>query len=364
MIKKMLFISSTDINETNFGGNICSYRNYKIMENFFLIDLINFSKLDNKNQFKAPKNKFFTLLNNIFNYAGLLTYSSEKMILDSIKKKKYEIIFLESSNFGKLAKKIKKINNNIKIITFFQNIEYDFIKSRIKREGKIYYIQLKATYYNEKLAVKFSDYLITLNNRDSGRLLEKYGRNSNFELPITLNDKVIKNNFKIENSYILFVGSLFFANYYGIKWFIENVMPYIEDKKLLIVGKGFEKKKKELQRKNVEVIGTVNNLEKYYTNAICMVMPIFDGAGMKVKTAEAMMYGKTIYGTKEAFEGYDVDYEKIGGLCQTEKDFIDKINKDKGIKFNFYSRKKFEEKYSNESALKSMDIFLKENDLI
>lgn len=65
----------------------------KLWRIFFLIDLINFSKLDNKNQFKAPKNKFFTLLNNIFNYAGLLTYSSEKMILDSIKKRNMKLFF-------------------------------------------------------------------------------------------------------------------------------------------------------------------------------------------------------------------------------------------------------------------------------
>ncbi|UYI78229.1 MAG: glycosyltransferase family 4 protein [Fusobacterium varium] len=363
MIKKMLFISSTDINETNFGGSICSYRNYKIMENFFLIDLINFSKLDSKNQFRAPKNKFFTLMNNIFNYAGLLTYSSEKMILALIKKKKYEIIFLESSNFGKLAKKIKKINNNIKIITFFQNIEYDFIKSRIKREGKIYYILLKATYYNEKLAVRFSDYLITLNSRDSGRLLKKYRRNTDCELPITLNDKIIKNNFKTENSYILFVGSLFFANYYGIKWFVDNVMSSV-DKILLIVGKKFETKREELERKNVKVIGTVDNLEEYYINADCVVMPIFDGAGMKVKTAEALMYGKTIYGTKEAFEGYNIEYEKIGGICNSKDEFINKINRDKGIKYNEYSREIFKKNYSYDSAIKIMKKFLKKNKLI
>lgn len=38
-----------------------------------------------------------------------------------------------------------------------------------------------------------------------------------------------------------------------------------------------------------------------------MVMPIFSGSGMKVKTAEALMYGKFLIGTKEAFEGYEID---------------------------------------------------------
>lgn len=43
---------------------------------------------------------------------------------------------------------------------------------------------------------------------------------------------------------------------------------------------------------------------------------------MKTKTAEALMYGKTIIGTKEAFEGYVLD-EKAMKLCSNAQEFID-----------------------------------------
>lgn len=366
-MQKLLFISSTDIKNGNFGGSVCSKRNFNTISKFFDITLLNFSKdkTNDIDNFQTPKNKIGTLISNVFNYAGGLTYQSEIKILEKIKNEKYNVIFLDTSNYGRLAEKIKKIDSKIKIITFFHNIEHDFLKSRMNKEGKIYFIQFKASHYNEKLAVKYSDYCITLNPRDTKRLYEVYGGKSNLELPITFEDKYSKNinNLLKEKDYILFVGSLFFANYHGIKWFVENVMPHI-NKKLLIVGKDFETKKSELERKNVEVIGSVDDLTPYYLNASCMIMPIFEGAGMKVKTAEALMYGKTIYGTTEAFEGYEVEYNKVGGLCNTKEEFIEKVNNDKNILFNEYSRKVFLEKYSFESSVDKMKKFLEKENLI
>lgn len=352
--------------EKKFGGNVCSKRNFNVMKKFFYIKLFSFLKnRNNITKFEIIKSKIRTLISNIFNYAGGLTYQSEIKILKKMKNKKYDVVFLDTSNYGRLAEKIKKINSEIKIITFFHNIEHDFLKSRMNKEGKIYFIQFKASHYNEKLAVKYSDYLITLNSRDTKRLYEVYSGKSNLELPITFEDRYSENinNSLKEKDYILFVGSLFFANYHGIKWFVENVMPYI-NKKLLIVGKDFETKKSELERENVEVIGSVDDLTPYYLNASCMVMPIFEGAGMKVKTAEALMYGKAIYGTTEAFEGYEVEYNKVGGLCNTKEEFIEKINNDKNIVFNEYSRKVFLEKYSFESSLNRMKEFLEKENLI
>ena len=87
-----------------------------------------------------------------------------------------------------------------------------------------------------------------------------------------------------------------------------------------------------------------------------MVLPIFTGSGMKVKTCESLMHGKNIIGTTEAFEGYDVDIKKVGGECNTAEEFIALLNdfaKNPRPKFNEYSRKIFIEKYS-ENAVAEM----------
>lgn len=372
-MKKLLFISASNFGDLNSGSGKVSFRNYELLKNFFEVDLIYLSrdlkKIDNLIILPSTKNKVHSIISNFFLYSSYLCFETEKKILKIIIQNKYEVIFLDTSNYGRLAEKIKKLNPIIKIFSFFHNIECDYIKAIIKSEKSILkylnYIKLFSSKYNERLAVKYSDYLITLNSRDTKRLYEVYGGKSNLELPITFEDrylKDIKSTLK-EKEYILFVGSLFFANHHGIKWFIKNVMSNI-DKKLLIVGKDFETKKSELERENVEVIGTVDDLTPYYLNASCMVMPIFEGAGMKVKTAEALMYGKTIYGTTEAFEGYEVDYNKVGGLCNTREEFIEKLNNDKNIIFNEYSREVFLEKYSFESSVERMKDFLEKENLI
>lgn len=375
-MKKILFISANELNGIKNGGQNGSYKNLKLLQLFFNVDVINFSRKNPKKvvrtkenyyQMAPTKNKLEGLIANIFNYAGYLNRRNETEILEIIKKNKYEIIFLDSSNYGRLIEKIKKIKTNIIIMTFFHNIEYFYIEG-IKKDKKniiklLWNIKLKSTYYNEKKAIRYSDYLFLLNKRDKNQFEKKYGKNTKINfLPVSFEDKNIKFNNKI-GSYILFVGAYFYANYNGIKWFVENVMSVLENKKLLIVGKGFENCKKELEKNNVEVIGTVEDIESYYINASCVIAPIFEGAGMKVKTAEALMYGKTIYGTTEAFEGYEINYDKVGGLCNNKEEFIEKLNKEEGNTFNKYSREIFLEKYSFKSSKESFETFLIKNNI-
>ena len=64
----------------------------------------------------------------------------------------------------------------------------------------------------------------------------------------------------------------------------------------------------------LKVMGMVDDLSPFYQNASCVVSPIFLGSGLKTKTIEALMFGKTFLGTDEAFQGVSCDYDTIGGL--------------------------------------------------
>lgn len=367
-MKKLLYISPMDISNDNYGGTKCALRNYEMLKKIFKIDSIIVKTDKNKmnSEFKfifLKKNIFSNFFRNLLGYSNNFSIKIEKEIIKKIKEEDIQLIFIEGSSWGRITKKIKKIKKNITIITFFHNIEYEFIKSEIENTKNIFkkfflLIKLKSIYYNEILTVKYSDYCFNLNLRDAKKLEKIYKRESDFLLPITFEDKV--NFYSItttnNNKYLLFVGSLFYANYMGIKWFIENVMEKLKNKQLVIVGKDFERKRKELERSNVKVVGTVENVEEYYREAEAVVMPIFSGAGMKVKVAEAMMYGKVIFGTTEAFEGYEIEYKQIGGICNTSKEFIDAIVKNKKSKYNKYSRDIFLAKYST----KVLEIKLKE----
>jgi hypothetical protein len=76
---------------------------------------------------------------------------------------------------------------------------------------------------------------------------------------------------------------------------------------------------------------------------------------MKVKTCSALMYGKNILGTSEAFEGYTLDFDAIGSKCNTAALFIEAIknfSKHKQLKYNEYSRNLYKKNYTDSVAEK------------
>ena len=131
-------------------------------------------------------------------------------------------------------------------------------------------------------------------------------------------------------------------------------MPRVKAR-LVVVGKGMDALAGELSRENIEVHGFVDDLDAFYYRADIMVLPIFSGGGMKTKTAEAMMFGKTIFGTAESFIGYDLDHDKAGALCGTADEFVAAIGRFSASrpskKFNEYTRSQFLDKYENRGSL-------------
>lgn len=328
---KVLHIMNYDIyNGTLTGGSQVAAKNHQILVNVFGEEntyLLIFSKYCSKNHkeqmYTLPirTNAFEEIMNAIKGYRRFHPKLKKeiKVLLDMIDP---DIVFLDSSELGQITKLLKK---DVKSIVHFHNIEVDYIwKNRVKRKKISGFPVLYATYINEKLSVKKCDRVICLNERDNKRLQKVYKRNADLLLPVSFEDKFDKKKIHkdISSRKLIFIGSLFPPNLQGIEWFVKEVMIHLSDFELVIVGHNFEKKRKELERKNVRVIGTVDNLEEYYYSYSSVVMPIKYGDGMKVKTAEAMMYGMNIFATTEALEGYKT--EGIKGICKcnTANEFI------------------------------------------
>ncbi|MDR2579679.1 MAG: glycosyltransferase [Fibromonadaceae bacterium] len=290
-------------------------------------------------------------INLFFGRYYALSRENEQKILELCKNT--DIVCINASFYGKLSKKIKQLFPKIKVITFFQNCEYKYIKHEQPYNLIAQYVIKK----NEEWACKYSDKIIVLNERDKFIIQKLYGRIADAIIPISFPNKQIKFNKSEIGSppTALFLGSNFFANIHGIKWFMKKVLPFVNIK-LKIVGKDMDKANLPKNDK-LEVIGYIENLDECMQNTDFMVFPIFKGSGMKVKTCEALMHGKNIIGTREAFQGYDVDIEKVGACCETAEEFIRAINEFPSKfsnKFNEYSRSVFLEKYTNDVTFKQL----------
>ncbi|MFV0391973.1 MAG: glycosyltransferase [Paludibacteraceae bacterium] len=358
-MKKALFITYNNIRDIYSGGSQCSLRNYQMLSNSYDTDV-----------YTAENLKIQKLLSVFLLYFPPITRKDKKNILSLISIKEYELIFVDSSLFGKIIKAINK-GKKRNIVSFFHNVEYDYISVRFGRKI-IKYPYLLLAHLNEKWALDHSSIKITVNHRDEKRIAEIYGQKVDSIIPITFDKGKTIPTTKYDGikhtDYFLFIGSLNNSNLTAIEWFIDNVVPEVKKIKLLIVGKDFETKRNKLEKTNIHVIGTTDNLEYFYENALAVISPIRMGGGMKVKIAEALMYGKTIFGTTEAFEGYDTSNENSTIVCNTAAEYIEKINhflerNNTKIIFNTESRRLFEDKYSFENAVSAFEEVIKVKDL-
>lgn len=331
---KIVYLTTENLyGSINSGSLQCSYGNLKLLEklavdqNIFHVFLGDKSKKidDYKYEYRRVEGRVNKFLLSIINRRFLFP-TIEHKIVKLILMQNPDVIFYEGPYWAYIVKKLKKRLSETKFILFMHNVEKIYYKNLVEKSSS-YKILYRVTCTCEELSIKCADKIICLNERDNKQLKELYNRSSDLLLPIHMKDqfnecKVINGSF---DKTLLFVGSLFPPNYDGIKWFIENVMDELKEYKLVVVGRGFENVAKELERKNVEIIGSVENLQEYYYEYPVLVMPILYGAGMKVKTAEALMYGKTIIGSKEALEGYNTSAVEGIYECNSKNEYLGTI---------------------------------------
>lgn len=299
-------------------------------------------------------------------------------LCEIIVNKDIDIIFSEESVIGSFYKQAKKIKKDIKIITFYHDIGADLFRQWRKQPGLLNKIENSLSIYQEKMCVKYGDYNWVFHQADFNKFNKFYGFDPDVMIPLAspvpaaikqIQDKEDIQSDKVKK--LLFVGSFYYPNVIGIRWFVKNVLPELDKNiQLIIVGRGLEFLKKEFQDSRVNVVGTVETPVPYYLDADIFIAPLFDGGGMKVKSIEAISYGKCFVGTEESLHGFWEEFSdsvrnKFIYKVNTKEEWIAIINKlatQDTYKFNktvfndFYSHFSYETmKKSFEEQLKRID---------
>ncbi|NIJ33736.1 glycosyltransferase [Sphingomonas oligoaromativorans] len=238
-------------------------------------------------------------------------------------------VFLDGSNLGGLARAIRRRRPGVRIITFCHNVETSFFFGALRshRTPKAAAVLL-ANALAERSAVRSSDILFCLSERD-GRIMRRlHGRMPDAVLPLAIADSYreeeeISADMPKER-YALFVGGGFYANIDGIRWYLRKVAPQA-GLKTVIVGRGMERLRDLCRERDACLVGQVADLAPWYRAAHVVIAPILGGSGMKTKVAEALMHGKRVIGTAEAFSGYGPAVLASGDLCRDAGSFAQAI---------------------------------------
>jgi len=346
---KILFITCNGVEDAPFGGAKASRRNYELLKKYAEVDVMTVRK---KSNFASA----VSVLQGYFPPGSRKDLEAVKAILAA-----YDCVFFDGSHFGNLVKYVS--GQGVKTICFFHNCEYDYIEVRFG-EGK----SLKKSVYKkliarqEKLAAQSAGYNIVFTERDAERVSQLYGVKRPGILPLSLKDMYEEREPGGGERECLLFGPLGQANEEAFGWFVKEVSPRLCCR-TRVAGRGFEVHQRDWGSDKVTVQGYVEDIAGLYADAACVAIPLLSGGGMKIKTAEALMFGKYIFGTDEAFVGYGLDFDRVGGKCNSAREFIEKINGFLGKEAqyrNSYSRQVYEEKYSLEASEKKFGRLLEQ----
>jgi hypothetical protein len=373
-MSKLLFIRYKKSKSILEGGEIASLNNLNVLSQLLGEDNIKIIYIHDETVARSVKDYIVGLWGLLFSCFFGLTKSKIIEIQTQAMSDNFDYVWIDRSVFGIIAKHLKKIGYKGRIITFFHNVEVQYFKAKLNRWMPHRLFVLWCADNNDRYSCKYSDKIVALNSRDEQQIIARYNRKPDVLIPISFKDKyrasdIIAEEKKPSAVTVLFVGAYFKPNNDGIKWFVKNVLPDV-DINLKIVGKEMSKLSKEINtictdlptHKTVSIYSDVPDLAPFFEEADIVVLPIFSGGGMKVKTAESLMQGKNIFATTEAFEGYDVDYNKVGALCNSSEEFISSINdfkKNPRPKFNEYSREIFLKKYSEDAVKNKFEMLLR-----
>lgn len=341
----ILFITP-GIENAAFGGPKGSIRNYEALKKYGNVVVYKFKR-------KSILKSFLSLVEGYYPPLNSYDYNELRKLNDQYE---FQLVFFDTSIYGGIV----DIFKNSKKVVFCHNCEYDY--NDTVRFGKTKSIKkrlyLRAIYKNEAYLLNNVDYRIVFLKRDSERIYKIYGLKTDLIVPLGIKDTALGSiDERRKGDYILLFGAYGSANIEGYQWFIDNVSPYLVCK-TVVAGRGFDLFKDSWKSEKVEVFGYVEDMGELYNNAFAVSVPLFSGGGMKVKVVEALMYGKEIYGTDEAFEGFEVNNSPVLHRCNDAKDFINTINQ--AIKscsggYSKISRELYENSYSIQSTINLFD---------
>lgn len=264
-------------------------------------------------------------------------YRSWKTVSKSVEWDKYDVVSVEFTRFFFVVKEAKL--HDKPVIIRMHNVEKDYFHNLFKRKKTITSKIREIVYSrNERKCVKFGDAIITLTDDDSRRTVELYGseiKNKIFVNPVCVEDNYLH---MCDRHDFLITGSFWYGpNADGVLWFLNEVWNEFRNSKSQLIIAGANPNPDIINAvskySNVGLVTDPEEMSDYFRRSKYYVAPIFSGAGMKVKIAEAMMHGLPILASRHALIGYNtnnaiVRFDSDSDLVDSMKNILKKSDKD------------------------------------
>lgn len=276
--------------------------------------------------FRDRNNKLLTLLRMLEGLQALCGLKTHCRLKRLIRRENYDVVFFDVSLFGPLVRFVAK-HTRSKSVVHFQNIEKDYFGDQAKALPFWYRIVYWNTCFNERTAARHATWISLVNHQEEPRLRQLYGRSMDLNVPVCMpKPEKAPDRAGSDRLELLFVGAPYYANVNGIRHFIQCILPKTQAH-LTVVGRDMDRKLSDILTDQVTCAGFVPALADAYAACHLVVAPLYMGAGMKVKIAEAWAYGKKVIATPFAASGYPTDNPEAIELCGTDEAFAEAVNR-------------------------------------
>lgn len=112
---------------------------------------------------------------------------------------------------------------------------------------------------------------------------------------------------QVNNHNLLFFSSEWQPNIIGLKWFVNDIFPHVierfPDCKLIVGGSICVELEWLNGHSNIELLGYVEDPADFYQMGDVVINPTYSGAGLKIKTFEALSFGKVVISHPHSLNG-------------------------------------------------------------
>lgn len=244
-----------------------------------------------------------------------------------------DIIVLQWTQVVLIEPDIKAIFPTAPVICIEEDVSYLSYYRRYKYEKNILIKPIRKFMYSQLMkleiaCLKQAD-LVVLNNFKDDNLIKKEGINNTWVwTPFFQNFREIE--YTGERDELLFYGAMYrYENWKSVIWFVDNVLPYLDNKKvkLVVVGGNPHNELLNLRNPRVDITGYVDDVSEYFAHSKCLVAPLVLGAGVKIKVLESMSAGLPVLTNDIGIEGIAANDGVEYFHCETPSDYIETLNK-------------------------------------
>lgn len=354
--------------------NLLDLEQYGIKNHIFVMD-----KSKGK-QFERRARSAWSFVNPFDKYAGVcLDYERkhiEKMLVQYIHSgNKPDIVMLQWTFSLAFLPILRKNFPDCKIIAIEEDVTFLGYERKWKKAESSYQKFFWQTRYKKIKQLELNwleqvDLVVTNNPKDTALLVKNGISERKIFTSMPYFDDYSEVIRKVEGRDILFFGAMSRAeNYLSAIWFIDNVMPRLQELnvRFLVAGSSPPEILKEKESETVKILGYTENMAEYFSSCICLVAPLKLGAGIKVKILEAMSAGIPVLTNEIGIEGIEAVNGQDYILCSTPEEYADSIkelvsNRKLEEKLSLNSKTFIKKKYHMASRLDDL-IYTIENDL-